>query len=635
MEQNTSKEQANYLKLQCPECGAPIKATSSHGANCPSCGQTFLLDEADGLVIKVDVDCGNSKDTKKTINIILIILSFILVIAFIVLTAIFSFNYDAINSRFFSSDYDWFNPKANIAKMFCEDIFNKPYNEITEEEFASIRYIKYGNERISGTNEYIHIIEYSFNDYRDCENEASFLSTIKRWTCQQSSTHTSFERAMNFSMFTKLTRVALGGHQDSFTRNSFADSADIRYVTTYSEIADAEYIRKIVNPKKVEVLEYNAWTNLDGIESFPNLKTLNIKIWYGYDFDFTRIEHCQNLEELIVTDFADNYQGLSKIGEMKNLKKLSLENLYLHDCEFIRNLTNLEELTIQIDKENPKTEMLTNLQNLKTLYLLGNGYVPAKDIASFDTVTTLKLSVNSTESFEALTNLKKLKTLDVCAEIPCDTTKVTKHESILDISCLTKLSSLEYLYIQPKSDCYSDDTCVYGLEQILNCQNLKNVYINEQPPPFLPNIGEEVTLYIDISSFNTNKNLNQLQFVDCIFKDINTQNEISPEFIRCYPNLYYLTVDSCRIDQLSFLESLPNLRYCSFVQNEINDFTPLNKCKFLEVVALYDNVATVSGLSNEIIILTNNWDGVNLTEYLKGVKREVGYIKRQESEEDE
>lgn len=195
-----------------------------------------------------------------------------------------------------------------------------------------------------------------------------------------------------------------------------------------------------------------------------------------------------------------------------------MPSLYLHECDFIKNLTNLEQLTIEIDNENSKTEMLRNLKKL--------------------------------------TNLT---TLDVCIEVPSRTDQAT-----LDISSLAKFPNLEYLHIQPKPDFSSDKLYIYGLESLLNNSKLKGIYINEREPSFMSSSDNNLIL--------------------CIDKDI------------------------------SFITSLPNLKYCSLTHNNLQDFTPLNQCRFLEVVAIYSNPNDTPELSEEIIILTGEPDSVTLTE---------------------
>ncbi len=635
MNQHISEEPTNYLKLQCPECGATIEVTQKNHASCPSCGQTFLLDEAGGLVLNVDIDYGNTKETKNAINIVLIVLLATLGIALIALLVIFSFNYDAIQSHFFSSDYSWGVTGANASKKFTEDIFGKPYKEITKDEFSSVRYIKYDVERLSGTNEWMHIIEYSFTDYLDCESEAEFQSTIKKWTCQEASQHGPRERALDFTMLTGLTRVALGGHRDSFTRNTFSNKTDIRHVTADSEVANANYIRTVVNPEKVEYLEYIAWGDVAGVKSFPNLKTLKFDIWMRAELDITEIEHCKNLECLVIKDGSSNFIGLEKIGELKNLKSLSLQYLDLHECDFMSKLSNLEQLTIQVNDENPETETLRNLTNLHSLYLSGLGSVPAKDIAHFENVETLKLSINTLEALDALTKLKKLKTVDVCMEVPYESTDTWPKKAVLDMSSFAELPNLEYLSIQPETHASSDDLYLYGLEHLLNDSKLKAFYINDQERPFVPISDSNTTLWIDNDSFETNDTLQQLQFVACTFKDVHTEETVAPDFVSHYPNLEYFVADACGIEDITFVASLPKLKHCSFVQNNVLDFSPLNQCKILEAVAVYDNPNTTPELSEEVVILTDGPEGVNLTEYLMGIEREVGYIKKQETDEDE
>lgn len=609
----------NYLKLQCPECGAPMEIEEEHRASCPSCGQKYIINEAGGLVVNMDVDYGDGKDTKNSITATLIVMGFVLGIVFIVLIAVFSANYEAINSRLFSSDYDLLGREKAPVTIFCEDVFDKEYKEITEEEFASIRYIKYDNDRLPGTGENVHIIEYSFTDYQDCESEEEFQATIKRWTCQHAFTK---EHEMNFNMLTGLTRVAIGGHSHLIKEDAFSKEADIRYVTTSSETDGEQYISKRVDPNKIEVLEFKAWGDLEGIEVFPNLRELNIELWFGTEFDFTKIENCKNLEKLVVTDRADNYIGLDKIGELTQLKSLSLENMYLDECSFISKLSNLEELTIRVNGENPQIKTIGNLSNLKYLYLY-KGYIPAEDIHWFEGVEVLELAINDLDAVEKLAKVESLRVLDVYMEVPYDDTEPRDpwdYDGILDMSPLASLPDLEYLYIQQEPDFYSNKLYVYGLESVLSHPKLKGVYINEQLHPYETGlIGEEIICRIDTDLLEDNEQLKCLQFRDCIFEDIKTESVIKPDFVYHYTNLEYLVMDECGVTDISFVERMPNLKYCSFAHNELKDFTSLNQCKFLEVVALYGNADAEPVLSGEVVIIGGS-EGVNLTEYLSGIE---------------
>ena len=50
------KERAELLELQCRNCGGFLELTDRTHAVCPYCGQRYLIDEAKGTVINVQVD---------------------------------------------------------------------------------------------------------------------------------------------------------------------------------------------------------------------------------------------------------------------------------------------------------------------------------------------------------------------------------------------------------------------------------------------------------------------------------------------------------------------------------------------------------------------------------------------------
>ncbi len=143
--------------------------------------------------------------------------------------------------------------------------------------------------------------------------------------------------------------------------------------------ADENYcVFNIEEIEKVDKLEIENFTTLDGIEKLPNLKNLEIfsipyqKITYDVDLetnwkvnkikDFSAIENLKKLETLsIKNDF--NIKELN-IENLKNLKKLNIENSpHLEKLEGLDKITKLEEVFIYGTNISNEIDILRYIEN--------------------------------------------------------------------------------------------------------------------------------------------------------------------------------------------------------------------------------------------------------------------------------
>ena len=169
-------------------------------AVCPYCGQRYLIDEAKGTVVNIQVDYSGNNEMRQAVNRARNALIIFLSVAAILVIIILGFNIAAKKSVFSSSDSD-LAVGGELLQIFFQDLFGKDYKDITVQELESIRYIKCSYERDKGEN--FNSISYSFTDYEDCESEEEFQDTIETWTYRTN----RVTWPSDYTMLTGLTRI--------------------------------------------------------------------------------------------------------------------------------------------------------------------------------------------------------------------------------------------------------------------------------------------------------------------------------------------------------------------------------------------------------------------------------------------
>lgn len=270
-------------------CGGQIQQIDKNTYSCTHCHNTYYISTTTVKKVKIHIPV-------KTIAIRIAIAMAALITIALLIYQIYTASLVMNASRF------------SIAfRYFLLEVYDKPVLAINDEDFAKIKYLRI--ERIKSCYHFT----YSFEDY----NEEEFQSTIKTWTCQEYISNDPCDQAPDFSMLTGLTRIAMDEHMYQYSKSKFSKSANIRYVSCHSQSIDTRDIQEVVNPEKVEVLEYMLTQDIEGIKEFSNLKTLQIDVWFCSEFDISEIEQCQNLEKLVITERSTDFIGLKK---SKNLK---------------------------------------------------------------------------------------------------------------------------------------------------------------------------------------------------------------------------------------------------------------------------------------------------------------------------
>lgn len=580
---STENEQAELVKLKCSNCGASLELIDKTHARCPFCQQEYMIDEAKGTIINVSIDYGDSDEVQKTLHSTKrTMIIFLCIVAFIVII-ILGINIAANSSVFSSSDRDTaFEENGELLVIFCKDIFGKEYKDITKEELESIKYIRYASDR--DVNDGFHVIEYSFTDYADCEDEEEFQDTIKRWTYMNSKA----SWPADFTMFTGLTRID--------TTNSlwlsqlrFSKEAPINYVETDNQL---EVVTEHFDPENIKVLHIGIQADdLAGIEAYKNLEELEIDYVGGMgNLDVSGIGECSNLKKLML-DCADTYTGLEELEELQQMESIYISGVELKDSSFLKGMPELEELSTNVG-ENGDLSMLSSLPELKRLYFMDNEPIDSKRLQILPQLEELRLAVDEIESLQGVAELTNLKSLELYMTISGG-----MWGEAIDVSMLSELPYLEELTIR---DFYDGE--ITGMESIFNKPTMKSIFLGDYI-----NISMEMEVILDPELLVDNPSLESLKMVGWKTSVESKEIEESYDILAHYPNLKKIGMAECELSNIDFMASLPNLEVVNLQENELTDYTPLLSCKKLRAVYVYGNPQMETGLPESVEVITE-WE---------------------------
>ena len=569
-------EKPELLKLACKNCGATLKLVDKTHAKCQYCGQEFLIDEATGVVIGVTIDYGDSLETRNIVRSIRKILIAFCLVAAVVVGIIVSYNMEARDSDSVWTMFEDNNDEEyELIKVFCEDIFDKKYKQITDAEFAQIRYLNCAYVHEDG--EWLKRFYYSFTNYEDCATEEEFSETIQCW----SNSDEYIDWPTDYTMFAGLTRIISNNELD-IVKVSFSKDAHISYVETCETI---NTVGAALRASDIKVLHLtNDCTTLKGIEDFTNLQ--KIKVDYvpsDSAVDVGRLASCTKLNSIYIYGNG-HFQGAEELGVLKELESLYIDNIELPDCDFIRELTKLKELKIATGSD-PDLTILSELPNLERLYLTDRMDIPSSELvklANLQKLEELQIEIESKDGIDILAGFTNLKKLYLAASVfPLDKT--------LDLSPLCKLTKLEHFS-------FTSAWCnISGIEQILNQPSLRSMYISTS-------MYEAIRIYISPDTLVDRPEITRLYFNNCSIYDAETKDEIGFECLKHYKGVRDLTINECGLTDISFMSELKELRVCSLRENEITDFSPLKSCQKLEEVDVYSNFCEEIDLPEDVII---------------------------------
>ena len=94
-------EKPELMGLECKKCGGVLELTDRTHAVCPYCGQRYLIDEAKGTVINIQVDYTGDNEMRRAVNSARNALLIFLAVAAVLAVIILGFNIAAKKIRIF------------------------------------------------------------------------------------------------------------------------------------------------------------------------------------------------------------------------------------------------------------------------------------------------------------------------------------------------------------------------------------------------------------------------------------------------------------------------------------------------------------------------------------------------------
>ncbi|MCI8659078.1 MAG: leucine-rich repeat domain-containing protein [Lachnospiraceae bacterium] len=573
---SNQNEKAELLKLECTNCGATLDLVDKTHAVCPYCGQKYLIDEAKGTIVNIQVDYSGNEDMVEAVSSAKKVLIIFLIVASLIALIIFGFNIAAKKSVFSTSDSDLpVDANGQLLVIFCQDIFEKDFEAITKEELASIRYLRCAYEREG--SETFNKIFYSFANYEDCENEEEFQDTIKTWTYRTK----RVSWPSDYTMFTGLTRI---DNRDAVWLSllKFSPDARISRVDTDDKL---DTVSTILNPEYITTLHIGIMgTSVEGIGQYKNLEELEVDTnLTNQSMDVSGIEECKKLQVLRLR-CGEQYTGLENLKELSELKSLYIDHVLLEDCGFLKDLPGLESLSIYTG-ENASLSLFDSIPNLKQVDFLDSEYILPSELHHLQNIQALTIAVKEKEGLEELAALTSLQTLKLHMSIH-------EYQAFVDVSALARLENLERIYLD---NFWGGE--ITGIEPILNLPKLTVFRLGHYG-------AADTNLLLDPGLLEENPSLLEAGFFECRPENIATGEEISFSFLTHYPNIKRLYLDGCEQEDISFISALTDLRRCSLQDNKIQDLSPLLACKKLEAVSADKETAVGVRFSPDVQVNT-------------------------------
>ncbi len=404
------------------------------------------------------------------------------------------------------------------------------------------------------------------------------------------------------------------------------------------EITDLTGLEYALNLESLHLDNYNI-TDISPITSLTNLKYL-----YLSGNNITNPENLGNITSLSLLNIGDcNISDISFLSNLPNLSKLFLGSNPITDFSILPTLPLLENIGIAYCNisdisflssmelssvglsGNPITDFtpICHMENLFTLYIADCNLTDISFLLNFDRISSLNISENpNITNYNILQSLSELQFLDM------------DNCNISDLSFLSSITSLRSIYAYDNQ--ISDIAPLAGLPNLevlgfrnnnihdlaplsamtnlifvnLNNNQLYCSSINEIIPILTANNPDYFKiLYEDYSCLPDGQEAEPVLFNDPVLKAA-VENEIGITNPTAWDmrNLYYLTVSSAGITDLTGLEHAHRLYELHLSHNMVTDLTPLSELDSLEYLYLYDNQITdlepLTSLSNLRYLMT-------------------------------
>lgn len=605
------------IELECPACGGRLEEIDNTHVKCVYCEKVYLISE---LLKDEEPEVNEPKERRsgaeetadklkhqpqqKNPSCILVAarwflkMYFFILIMVIVMLAfefgakaltdgiknLFAKNESEVETTFGTGDFttankknlssaiwnsDEMTPMEEVFAVMVEALYEKDYYDMTEEDWGNL------------TSLTIDVIN---------DDEIDVIAIIdnekKHIICEGSA-----GEALTFTWaFRNLEELNVDVWLDERDLTGLSKLTKVSCRSTLSELA--EILPYPENITEITGVQINKST--DGLEKFVNLKVLETSI--DDCEDISELEKLKNLEVIDIYSY-DDLKSFNVLGELSNLKSITIDSGRLYSIDFVEKLDKLETLVIE-SCELKTIEPLRNKQGLKSLKI-GVCYT----IQDFDVIETLPdleelnlegLYVKDSINWENLKNLKSLylnnagstnvitalsgyeqlenlyltnldedivENIAVIGRLNNLKSLTLKNGKAFDMSVLSNMPNLEDIYLNNVHE-------VKGLEKIFNLPQLKKFYIGYS--------GFEM----DFEHISESSTLEKLEICDCTFGEEKLKNNM--DIFKGFPALKNVRINGAELNDVEFVRYLPELEQLDIIDNYVSDVTPLNSCKNLK-----------------------------------------------------
>lgn len=492
-----------------------------------------------------------------------------------------------------SSDKATFSyPQSELYLDLIEDIFDKNYVKITEDEINSIVSL-----RINTSDEEIKCGLSDGNMYSYHFFDASY--STDDLNCFKGLQYIDVDTKLEASDIDCLTNL-----KGVFSENTIKDFSNI-----------------IPNPNNIVSLgSYEDFfvKNLDGISSFKNLEQLYIKS--SYLSDISDLKKLTGLKYLCLDD-ASKITDFTPVTYLTSLEVFDVTSSKIKNLSFLDNLNGIKEFSLRESKITDISALEKYKSTLTKLCLYENYDVADYSvIGEFTNLTELSICGDSNAVMPNLSKNTKLASLmlERAYDLSILSTVNNLSElyltrcSLLDLPDLSHLTGLYYVRIDDSSSLITNLTPFTKLPA-LECFDISNtkVFGNVEEIFDIPTLYElymdNCKVCIDFSKIQGNNNLEVLSMNNITvmeyelnqYGSVDTSNGKKADIndglntaMQKFPQLMELYVAGDGITSLDFVAELPWLWKIDVSDNYISSLAPLKSLTELSVVWCKDNTIT-------------------------------------------
>ncbi|MCI8287110.1 MAG: leucine-rich repeat domain-containing protein [Lachnospiraceae bacterium] len=467
-------------------------------------------------------------------------------------------------------------PQSSFFCEVAEAIWEKPYRSVSAEEYASLTALQIDRDENSIYYQLNYGETQTLTYYNDIGMDLADLA--------------SFTGLEWLSLDADLNKGDLDGLNylyGVYAENTISDLADI--------IPNPEYITEI--GAEDSIFEHD----LSGIESFPNLEYLYVDYGSLEDIsallqypnllgltlidcdslnDYSPLMSLNSLESLTID--SSQLKSIDFINEMPLLTSLSVENSQISNINALGNCPGLEVLSLIDNYDIVDYSIIGQLSELKdlTLEMSYDSVLPSFEnltqvewltVKNASDLTPLKDAVNVT--YLSLADCAGWELESITAMQNLNTLIINDFRSYVDsLDPLTRLPNLNALSLE--------DTSVFGnIEAIFGIPTLQYLYL------------DDCQVGIDFERMPVNETLEVLSLSEMtILRDptYNNGDEINLsehyDMFDCFPNLTELYAASLRLDSIEFVSKLPRLQYLDITNNSVTSLKPLEALSDFQAV---------------------------------------------------